>query len=54
MQSAKKREDSRVTKDQGKRVVAIEPTNQVGCYVPYYDPGVVYGDWPYPDYPPEY
>ena len=23
-------------------------------YVPYYDPGVVYGGWPYPDYPPYY
>ena len=22
--------------------------------MPYYDPGVVYGDWPYPDYPPYY
>src|SRR5262249_58592704 len=23
-------------------------------YVPYYDPAVVYGDWPYPAYPPYY
>ena len=23
-------------------------------YVPYYDPAVVYGDWPYADYPPYY
>ena len=23
-------------------------------YVPYYDPGVVYGSWPYPAYPPYY
>ena len=23
-------------------------------YVPYYDPAVVYGAWPYPDYPPYY
>ena len=22
--------------------------------MPYYDPAVVYGEWPYPDYPPYY
>jgi hypothetical protein len=35
-------------------VIAIEPTDPDMVYVPYYDPGVVYGDWPYPDYPPYY
>jgi hypothetical protein len=39
---------------QGKQVIAIEPTNPDTVYVPYYDPGVVYGAWPYPDYPPYY
>src|SRR5690349_13961309 len=38
----------------GKQVIAIEPTNPDTLYVPYYDPGVVYGAWPYPDYPPYY
>jgi len=34
-----------------KQVIAIEPTQPDTMYVPYYDPGVVYGDWPYSDYP---
>lgn len=37
-----------------KQVVAIEPTDPQTVYVPYYDPAVVYGAWPYPEYPPEY
>jgi hypothetical protein len=32
--------------------IAIEPANPSVVYVPAYDPGVVYGTWPYPDYPP--
>jgi hypothetical protein len=35
-------------------VYVIEPTNQDEYYVPVYDPGVVYGAWPYPDYAPFY
>ena len=42
------------TQEQGKQLIAIEPTDPDTLYVPYYDPGVVYGDWPYPDYPPYY
>lgn len=38
----------------GKQVIAIEPTNPDTVYVPYYDPSVVYGEWPYPEYPPYY
>src|SRR5579863_8729710 len=38
----------------GKRTIAIEPTDPDTVYVPYYDPAVVYGDWPYSDYPPYY
>src|SRR6202046_4269501 len=37
-----------------RQVIAIEPPDPNTLYVPYYDPGVVYGDWPYPDYPPYY
>lgn len=38
----------------GKTYVAIEPTEPNTVYVPYYDPAVVYGSWPYPAYPPYY
>jgi Protein of unknown function (DUF3300) len=38
----------------GGQIIAIEPTNSDTLYVPYYDPAVVYGDWPYPEYPPYY
>jgi hypothetical protein len=43
-----------VRQEQGRQVIAIEPTDPDTMYVPYYDPGVVYGDWPYPAYPPYY
>ncbi len=43
-----------ITQDESKRVIAIAPTQPDTMYVPYYDPAVVYGDWPYPDYPPYY
>jgi hypothetical protein len=33
-------------------IIAIEPVSRTMAYVPYYDPGVVYGVWPYPAYPP--
>jgi hypothetical protein len=39
---------------EGKQVIAIEPTEPDTVYVPYYNPAVVYGEWPYPDYPPYY
>lgn len=32
----------------------IEPANPQVVYVPTYNPQVVYGAWPYPDYPPYY
>jgi hypothetical protein len=35
-------------------VYAIESTNPDEYYVPIYDPGVVYGTWPYASYPPYY
>src|SRR4029077_17660488 len=34
--------------------IIIQPTDPNVVYVPYYDPSVVYGGWPYPDYPPYY
>jgi len=47
----------RVTKSSGqggRQVIAIEQTNPDTLYVPYYDPAVVYGAWPYAEYPPYY
>ena len=41
------------TEDQ-KQYIVIEPTSPSEIYVPYYEPAVVYGDWPYPDYAPYY
>ena len=35
----------------GQQVITIAPTDPDTVYVPYYDPSVVYGAWPYPDYP---
>ena len=35
-------------------IIEIEPASPDVVYVPYYDPTVVYGDWPYSDYPPYY
>ena len=43
-----------VTKEADQEVIVIEPTSPETVYVPYYDPAVVYGSWPYPDYPPYY
>jgi hypothetical protein len=46
----------KVTKkqEQGKQVIVIEPAEPNTIYVPYYNPAVVYGAWPYPAYPPYY
>lgn len=35
-------------------VIVIEQPNPDILYVPVYDPTVMYGPWPYPDYPPYY
>ena len=43
-----------VSQQQGRQVISIAPTDPDTVYVPYYDPGVVYGDWPYPEYPAYY
>ena len=34
--------------------IVIEPAQADTVYVPSYDPGAVYGDWPYASYPPYY
>jgi Protein of unknown function (DUF3300) len=36
----------------GQQVIVIEPTDPDQVFVPFYDPSVVFGPWPYPDYPP--
>ena len=43
-----------VTQQQSKQVIVIEPAVPDTVYVPYYDPVVVYGSWPYAAYPPYY
>jgi Protein of unknown function (DUF3300)/Chaperone of endosialidase len=43
-----------VTQQQGKQVIAIDPAVPDTIHVPYYDPAVVYGGWPNPEYPPYY
>src|SRR5262249_28103429 len=40
--------------EQNKQIVVIQPAVPNTVYVPYYDPAVVYGPWPYPAYPPYY
>jgi hypothetical protein len=40
-----------VTTDASNNVL-VNPTNAQVVYVPTYNPTVVYGAWPYPDYPP--
>ena len=58
-QAAKKLETTKEQKvsvktEQSKQVIVIEPAQPETIYVPYYDPSVVYGAWPYSDYPPYY
>jgi hypothetical protein len=43
-----------VTQQADKQVIVIEPASPERIYVPYYDPAVVYGTWPYPEYPAYY
>ena len=35
------------------QIVSIEPSTPDLVYIPVYDPSVVYGDWPYPAFPPD-
>jgi hypothetical protein len=43
-----------VEQQDNRRTVVIEQASDDTVYVPAYDPGVVYGSWPYPEYPPYY
>ena len=40
-----------VKQEQNRQVISIDPAVPDTLYVPYYEPQVVYGDWPYADYP---
>ena len=52
--SSTKEQKVTVKKEQSKQVIIIEPTVPDTVYVPYYNPAIVYGGWPYPAYPPYY
>jgi hypothetical protein len=43
-----------VQQEANKQVIAIALTDPETLYVPQYDPGTIYGDWPYSEYPPYY
>jgi hypothetical protein len=58
-QASKKLETTKEQKvsvrtEQNKQVIVIEPAQPGTVYVPYYNPSVVYGAWPYAAYPPYY
>ena len=40
-----------VRQEQNRQMIYIEPAVPDSIYVPYYDPPVMFGDWPYADYP---
>jgi hypothetical protein len=40
-----------VKQEQSRQIISIDPATPDTIYVPYYEPAVVFGDWPYPDYP---
>src|SRR6201993_693660 len=40
-----------VNQEQNRQFIYIEPASADSIYVPYYEPQVVFGDWPYSDYP---
>lgn len=52
--SSSKEQTVSVAQAEGKQVIAIEPATPDAIFVPYYDPAVAYGPWPYSDYPPYY
>ena len=52
--SSNKQQKVSVVQQEGKQVIVIEPTDPAAMYVPYYQPEVVYGSWPYAAYPPYY
>jgi hypothetical protein len=40
-----------VREEQSRQVIFIDPAEAENLYVPWYEPPIVYGDWPYSDYP---
>jgi hypothetical protein len=52
--SSNKQQTVTVKQQEAKQVIVIEPTDPNSMYVPYYEPAVVYGAWPYAAYPPYY
>jgi len=52
--SSTKEQKVSVQQQESKQVIVIEPTDPDTMYVPYYEPSVVYGEWPYAEYPPYY
>jgi hypothetical protein len=52
--SSTKQQTVSTVQESGRQIVAIAPAEPDTIYVPYYDPAVVYGPWPYADYPPYY
>lgn len=48
------RSDEQLRIEQSGQWIAIEPAQPLVTYVPYYDPLVVYGAWPWASYPPVY
>jgi hypothetical protein len=52
--SSTKQQKVTVKQQESKQVIVIEQTDPNAVYVPYYEPAVVYGAWPYAAYPPYY
>jgi hypothetical protein len=52
--SSNKQQTVTVKQQENKQVIVIEQADPDTMYVPYYEPAVVYGDWPYAAYPPYY
>jgi Protein of unknown function (DUF3300) len=52
--SSTKQQKVSVQQQGSRQTIVIEPTDPDTMYVPYYEPSVVYGEWPYADYPPYY
>ena len=49
--STTKEQTVSVRQEQNRSMIYIEPAAPETLYVPYYDPPVMFGDWPYTDYP---
>src|SRR5258708_2084932 len=52
--SSNKQQKVTLKQQESKQEIVIEQTDPNAMYVPYYEPAVVYGAWPYAAYPPYY